>query len=248
MIRIATVFIMSLFPTLAMAQVVSSTQHVFPWFVDGRVDAGASYRTELVISNPNSVYANCGLQLAGLRANFEALNGPVAGPISILNFAVFPAGYEVLRTVGSQPLATGYAVLNCSVDVYATSRFAFFDGGVNSSPIAEATAPSSFGNTIIEYVYDNRNGARLGIAIANPYPTPTVFALTVLGSLTGVWYLTVSAGSVATRFLDEWVPLPANATGKVIIRDYYSSRNVYSIGLKYSGQTFTSVFPNVRAP
>jgi len=42
--------------------------------------------TGLVISNPNSVYDNCGLQLNGLRANFEALNGPVAGPVSILNF------------------------------------------------------------------------------------------------------------------------------------------------------------------
>ena len=185
MVRIATALIIGLCPTLAMGQVVSSTQHVFPWFVDGQAAPEASYRTELVISNPNTVFANCTLQLGGLFANFEALNGPVAGPRSILNFAVFSAGYEVLRTTGGLPLATGYAALNCSVDVYATSRFALFTDGA-SSPSAEATAPSSFGNTTIEYVYDNRNGARLGIAIANPYSTPAVFSLTVLGSVTGV--------------------------------------------------------------
>src|SRR5262245_24312220 len=100
-------------PSVAAAQLVTSTQHVFPWFVDGRIGSGSGYRTELVISNPNFVFANCSLQLGGLTARFEALNGPVPGVSATLNIGVFPAGYEVIRTLAAQPLGTGYGIMNC---------------------------------------------------------------------------------------------------------------------------------------
>src|SRR5262245_2746638 len=94
-----------LLPNLAAAQVLSSSQHVLPWVVDGRpAPPGGLYRTEIVISNPNFSFANCSLQLGGLAARFETLNGSTAGPVFTLNFSVFPAGYEVLRTTGAQPL------------------------------------------------------------------------------------------------------------------------------------------------
>jgi hypothetical protein len=249
MSRFACILAFLLFlPSLASAQLVTSNQHVLPWFIDGRIAPGSGYRTELVISNPNFVFANCSLQLGGLTARFENLAGPIPGASAILNITVFPAGYDVIRTQAAQPLGTGYGILNCSTDVYVTERFSFFTGDNASSPVAEAAVPSSFGDMSVEYIYDHRNGARLGIALANPYSTPAVFSLNVLGSVTGTWYISVPAATVVTRFLDEWVPLPANATGKVVISDYFSSRSVYSIGLKYTGQSFSAVFPNVRVP
>ena len=138
MSRVAAILAITLFPALAPAQAVSSTQHVLPWFVDGRIGAGGGYRTELVISNPNFVYASCSLQLGGLAARFEGLNGPLGGPTATLNFPVFPAGYEILRTLAAQTLGTGYAILNCSTDVYVTERFALFAGDNISSTVAEA--------------------------------------------------------------------------------------------------------------
>ena len=235
-----------LFPTLAFGQVLSSTQHVFPWIVDGQMNSGAVYRTELVLSNPNFGFATCTLQFGGLSPRIAALNGTSSTPLTVLNFAVFPSGYEVLRTLGNQPLASGYAVLNCSAPIYATSSFALFASTSASSPTAETTLPSSFGNTTIEYLFDYRNEARLGIALANPYLTPATFSLTLTGSVNGVWLVTVPAAAVVTRFLDELVSLPPNAIGKVVISDWAFSRNVYSIGLKFSPSTFAPVLPNLR--
>jgi len=243
MIRLAMIAIFTL-PALASGQVLSSTQHIFPWVVDGRVKSGATYHTEVVLSNPNSAFANCSLQLAGLSTRFQALNGPTP-TVSVLNFFIFPFGYEILRTFDNTALASGYAVLNCGVPVYATTTFGLYSSDSAVTPSLEAMVPSSLGGAEIEYVFDARRGTRLGIAIANPYASPAVFTLTVLGTQNGVWALTLPAFGIVTRFLDELVPLQPNATGKVIISEVYSSRLVYSIGLKYSESAFTSVLPNI---
>jgi len=237
-----------LVPTAAFGQTAVSTQHVFPWFAHGRTPSGSTYRTELVLSNPNATFANCSLQTSGFSVRLEGLNGPLPFPAQTINFAIFPSGYEIIRSTGDQTLATGFAVLTCALPIFATSNFSFFLNPSDPNPVAEANVPSSIGGTSVEYVFDRRNGARLAIAIANPYPTAATFTLNVVGSVTGTFFVLVPAGGVIARFLDELVALPPNATGKVIISDSNLSRNVYSIGLKYSGVVFTTALPNVLLP
>ena len=236
--------LVALVPTAAFGQ-VATTQHVFPWFAHGRAASGGTYRTELILSNPNPTFANCTLQTAGFSVRLEGLNGALPFPASTLNFAIFPSGYEIIRSIGDQPLVSGFAVLTCAQPIFATSNFALFSTSSDLNPFAEANVPSSSGGRTVEYVFDRRNGARLAIAIANPYSTTATFNLSVVGTITGNFLLLVPAGGVVARFLDELVALPPNATGKIIISDSSFSRNVYSIGLKYSGSVFSSALPNV---
>lgn len=50
--------------------------------------------------------------------------------------------------------------------------------------------------------------------------------------------LVVPAGSSVAKFLDELVALPSNFVGKVTISPSY-----YVIGLRFTGQVFTSIPP-----
>jgi len=237
-----------LVPGAAFGQTLSSTQHVFPWFAHGRTASGGTYRTELILSNPNPTFASCSLQTAGFSVRLEGLNGALPFPASTVTFAIFPAGYEIIRSIGDQPLVSGFALLTCAQPVFATSNFSFFSSPSVPNPVAEANVPSSIGGRSVEYVFDRRSGARLAIAIANPYSTTATFNFNVVGSVTVSFLVLVPPGGVVARFLDELAALPPNATGKVIISDSSLSRNVYSIGLKYSGDVFSSVQPNVLLP
>ncbi|HYR86721.1 MAG TPA: hypothetical protein VE422_21725 [Terriglobia bacterium] len=243
------VFVLGLFvPVAAFGQTLNSTQHVFPWFAHGRTASGGTYRTELILSNPNPTFANCSLHTAGFSVRLEGLNGALPFPASTVTFAIFPAGYEVIRSIGDQPLVSGFAVLTCAQPIFATSNFSFFSSPSDRNPAAEANVPSSIGGRSIEYVFDRRSGARLAIAIANPYPTTATYNFNVVGSVTVTFLVLVPAGGVIARFLDELVALPPNATGKVIVSDSDFSRNIYSIGLKFSGDVFSSAQPNVLLP
>src|SRR6266850_8026987 len=239
--------LVALVPTAAFGQVANAT-HVFPWFAHGRAASGGTYRTELILSNPNPTFANCTFHTEGFSVRLEGLNGALPFPASTVNFAIFPSGYEVIRSIGDQALATGFAVLTCAQPIFATSNFSFFNTPSDPTPVAEANVPSSIGGRSVEYVFDRRSGARLAVAIANPYPTIATFNFNVVGSVTVSFLVLVPPGGVIARFLDELAALPPNATGKVIISDSSLFRNVYSIGLKYSGDVFSSVQPNVLLP
>jgi hypothetical protein len=247
-VKSAVLIVCLLLPNAAFAQVFSSSRHVFPWFLDGHTASGETYKTDLMLSNPNAAITRCTLQFAGFTARLDGLNGALPTAVSVATFDIFQFGYEVIRSLAGQNLARGYAVLNCTAPIYATATLSYFESETSKSPVVEASLPSSFGATSIEYVFDRRNGARLGIAVANPFGTPTAFRLSVGGTLNGTWTFLVPAGGVFAAFLDELVPLPANATGKVILSDANGARPIYSIASKYRGSTFSSVLPNIRVP
>ena len=172
------------------------------------------------------------------------LNGSTNNRISTLNFRLFPYGYEVITSLGGQPLASGHAILNCSVPLFASSILSYFSNDEDTRPTVEASMPSSQDASAIEYVFDSHDGNRLAVAIANPFPTPASFRLTVVGAVNATVFVSTAAGTVTTFFLDKLVRLPGNATGKMYIDDPYNGRAIYSIGFKYFGTTFSSVVPN----
>src|SRR5215813_1140342 len=161
----SNLFLLSLFSTLAFSHGISSevqavtsptaSTHLFPQFADGRLSDGTYYRTTLMISNPSDTAdVTCSLQLRGLTlTNFA------------LNYSLAPSGFVIAPTAGTQNLQSGYASLQCNSAVDAQLLYSYY--APNGVKLSEATVFSSERAPSMTLPADQREGAQLGLAIAN---------------------------------------------------------------------------------
>jgi hypothetical protein len=107
--------------------------------------------------------------------------------------------------------------------------------------LSEATVFSSLPGRILEVLSDSREGAQLGLAIANNTDQPNTYMITVYdagGAVVGTATQSLPARSSIARFVNEFVPLPPNHYGPVIV----SGTGAASlIGLRFTGSTFTTI-------
>jgi len=206
----------------------SSTSHVFPQLADGRL-GDSIYRTTLMISNPNrSAGTTCTLQIRGATL-----------PGFALNYALGAGGWVINQTSGAGAFQSGYAGLTCAAAVEAQLLYTLYD--LNGGKISEATVFSSPANNKIAIVADEREGSRLGLAIANDSDTQMTYTIAVTNAAqTGT--ITVPARRNAVGFVGELIPgVPADNLGVVTITATSPTGTASVIGLRFSGPIFTTI-------
>jgi len=213
----------------------ANTYHVFPQFADGVLSDGSYYRTTPMVSNPSSTDASCTLQLYGLT-----INGYNTYAVTL------PRGAWTLETISSnQSLQSGYATLQCSASVEAQLLYSYYSPtGVK---ISEATVFSSAPSRQLQVLADAREGARLGLAIANDTDQTVTYSLVVgdaTGNVVGMTNVTLEARSARAAFLDEFLPIPPGNYGQVLLSGNSGSASL--IGLRFTGGNFTTIPETIR--
>ena len=118
----------------------------------------------------------------------------------------------------------------------ASMLFSFYVAGAKEG---EATVFSSPPSNSKQMVVDNREGARLGIAIANDTNSPIQYeVLYRTGSTVLATLLEIPARSSVARFLDEVLAVVPNSVGDVSI---FSAQPLSAIGLRFTGGVFTTI-------
>lgn len=138
-----------------------------------------------------------------------------------------------------QSFKQGYAELACDTEVTAQILFSYIaaDGHV----ISEATVFSSPPSYISQLIYDVKPGVYLGVAIVNN--TSTARDYMVFANNTNYKVITIPAHSQVAKFVNEWLPnLTAQYFGVFGVYDMGGSNfSTYAIGLRYTGQAFTTL-------
>ena len=210
--------------------------HVFPQFADGRFNDGTYYRMALnILPWLDTDPANCSLNLYGMKATFEGGSSVSVFPINI------PAGgFAAPRTTGQQQFQGGYGTLSCDVRVYATAVYTYH--AANGAKIGEATVLSSeevFWFT--RFIADHRDGARLGVAIANDTDMQHTYKIsaTVNGAVRTNQFV-VPAGKNVGKFIDELIQFPSGTVTWLEIEALDQSY-FYGVGLRFTGGVFTTI-------
>jgi hypothetical protein len=221
----------------------SSPNHVFAQVADGWFSDGTFYRSTVMVSSDSLSSITCTATLYGLTvAGFG--NG------STRTFTLLAGGWNIYRTPGSQTFRNGYLTVNCNAAVTAQVLYTFHaDSGI---VLSEATVFSSPPATYAQLLTDQRNGAQLGIAIANNENSAREFVVVAIDASdieVGRTSLQLPGRSQIARFLNELINVPPNYIGQVIIyTNSTSTLDVYAIGLRFTGNAFTTIPVTIRTP
>jgi hypothetical protein len=217
----------------------SDTFHIFPQFVDGSFPDGAYYKATLMIQPVfESSATSCTLNLYGMTAAFSG-----TGVQSVFTISIPAGGFILEQTLATQNLAFGYATLTCSSSVYAQVLYALYNSV--GAKAGEATIFSAQELSTSSFLFDQRESAQAGVAIANntdSFHTYTLTASGTFGTRTGT--VQVAARRYAAFCINEIVAnMPANAIGKLTIRaNDFSSSAV--ISFRITGLVFTTIPAN----
>ena len=218
---------------LVLSHVSSSeaqTMDVFPQFADGRLTDGTYYRTTLMISNrSDTASVTCSLQLRGLT-----LPGFPSG------YTLLPSGFIFVSTEGTQNIQSGYATLQCNSDVDAQLLYSYY--GANGVKLSEATVFSSSRAASMTLPADQRDGAELGLAIANDTDQSVNYIINVRNATGFMASAPVTLGprSSTARFLNQFVPgIPPNSVTFATVSAAGTATSI--IGLRYTGSVFTTI-------
>ncbi len=221
----------------------SSPNHVFAQFADGRFSDGTFYRSTVMVSSDSLSSISCTSTLFGMTV-------PGFGDGTTRSFTLVGGGWNIYKTPGTQNFRNGYATLNCNAAVTAQVLYTFNDAaGIVRS---EATVFSSPAASIAQLLTDQRNGAQLGIAIANNGNTSKEFVIVALdagGNEAGRVFVQIAGRSQIAKFLNELINLPADYVGQVqISTNTNDTLDVYAIGLRFTGSAFTTTPVSLRTP
>ena len=220
-------------PPAPNASLTASTYHVFPAFADGTVSDGSYFRSTLMISNPSSSGTNtCTLQLRGLT-----VPGFAQTP-----YQLQPNGFVIAPTPATQSLKTGYATLQCTANVEAQLLYSYYSP--NGTKLAEAAVFSSPPSSKVQILADTREGAQIGIGIANDSDAQNTYSISVddgSGTVAGTVTRTLGPRTSIARYLSELMTLPPNYVGRVTVSPTTGTGTSSIIGLRYSGTVFATI-------
>ena len=208
----------------------ASTYHIFPQYADGRFSDGSFYRTTRAYTNPSvSQTTACTTRL---RLG--------AGGNNTLTATLQPGAAVIATSDGTQTFQQGYATLECSFSVDSQILYSYY--AANGVKLGEATVFSSPAASTVQVLADSREGAQLGLAIANDSDQANTYTIAVYdaaGTLVGSTNRTIAARTSIAAFVNELVPLPPNHYGPVIVSSTTGKASV--IGLRFTGTTFTTI-------
>ena len=216
----------------------TSAYHVFPQFADGKFSDGTFYRTTRMYINPGpSGTADCTTQLRGVTTN----------NINRFTGSLPPANFIVSSTAGTQiPLQSGYATMQCAgAPVDAQALYSFY--APNGAKLSEATVFSSPSAKTVQILSDGREGAQVGLAIANDSDQTNTYRISVYdvnGALVGSTTQDLGPRAAVAKFVNQFVALPPNHYGQVIVSSDTGTASI--IGLRYTGNVFTTIPETIR--
>jgi len=218
-----------------------SVSHVFAQFVDGKFGDNTFYRSTLLVSSDNSISTDCTATLGGLTV-------PGFGNGSTQSFTVAAGRTSVMTTPGTQSLVSGYAKLICTAPVAAQVLYGSYSA--TGVLLGQATVFSSPSATIAQLLADQRNGAQLGIAIANTGTASTQFVIKAIDQNNvevGTGTVQLAGQAQTAKFLNQLISVPSSFVGKVQISTNPSTvGTVFAIGVRFTGPVFTTIPPTVR--
>ena len=253
MIKIVAVFAVLLVASSANAQ-TQSIFLLFPQIADGVFPDGQSYRSTLMVQNPDSFTRRiCTLQLYGLTTTLRTETGIDLLPSgeNSIDLTIPAGGWALLQSPGTQQFQRGYGTLRCVGTVYATLLYGYYLNGVKLSEAAVFGAESW---NKFNLIADQTEGARLGIAIANDSDIAANYQIT-LRTTSGVTFSTttvlVGPRSSLARFLDELIPASRNQILEAKIERAGGPTALLFdsavIGIRMTGAVLTTI-PAVRGP
>lgn len=215
-----------------------TTLAIFPQFAEGRFSDGTYYRSILLMSNPStSISAACTLSLYG-----------ASGTGVSQAFTLGPNQWNSDQTDGQTVFLSGFATVGCNNPINTNLIYSYY--AANGVKLGEATVFPSLSGSTVQLIADQREGSKLGIAIAND----KAFAQTVtlrIGDSTGAVVatptFTLAAHTSSARFLDELIGpgRPTVLLSQILIS---CSSGCAAIGLRYTGTVFTTIPSSVRIP
>jgi hypothetical protein len=221
----------------------SASTHVFAQFADGTFSDGTFYRATVMVSSDNVNSINCTAILYGLTVQGF-------GDGSVRTFTLAAGGWSIYKTPGTQSFRNGYMTLNCNAAVTAQVLYTFHSA--SGLVLSEATVFSSPAASIAQLLTDQRNGAQLGIAVANNGGVSKEFVIVALdsaGNEAGRRSIQIPGRSQIARFLNELISLPPDYVGQVqISTNTTDTLDVYAIGLRFTGSAFTTTPVTLRTP
>jgi hypothetical protein len=215
----------------ASVSTTANTYHVFPQFADGKFPDGTSYRTTRMYINAGSAATLCTTSLKGASTDGSAG----------FSASLQPGGFVVSPTNGTQPFQSGYLTMTCpSSPVDAQELYSYY--AANGTKLSEATVFSSPAAKTVYILADSREGAQIGLAIANDSDQANSYSITVTdtnGAVLGSTTQTLNPRSSVAKFLTDFVQLPANYVGRVTVTSSTGTGSI--IGLRYTGNVFTTI-------
>jgi hypothetical protein len=230
------IILFSLVPSLIQAQSAATT-HVFPQIVDGVWSDGSVATSRFLISSIGGPPATCNIALFGIDAGrlTTSINVPVPG-----------ASWETISTRGQDPVATGYARLDCSQPVFASLTYSVLSTA--GAPLGLATVPGAplASHALVPMVLNGRY--RYGIAIANNNDAMLVATMSFTANGNSeIQSLRVPARSHYVAFVDDIFNVPSQGAGtfEVLANGSVGSAIFNITALLFDQGTFTNVVPAV---
>ena len=222
---------------------LASAQHkyVFPQFA-----FGGGWESTLMVQ-ARDVPTVCTFSAQDRFLTMRGLLGNnISGTSILLTFGMNE--WTILKTSTPQGMAasSGMAVLDCDEEVTANTLFSLEVGG---SLVAEALVESSeeivSGEPAAQFLADHRDGARFGVAVANPSNQP-LEALIVVGDsdgqVIGEDMVFVPTNAAKAFFVDELVTIPTGHTGQVFIQPSNNpGPSAYVVGIRVTGLVITTI-------
>ena len=235
---------------------VTSAQHkyIFPQFAFG----GGWESTLIAWTDTDVSPTTCAFSAQGrfLTMRDEQNNVHTGTEITV------PGYYNILKTETPDPVASsGMAVLDCDKKLLAT--YTLFSLSINGSLVGEAVVEAaeevmasergsdSFSQA--RFPADHRNGARFGMALANPSNQPLTVRVSATDIVDPIIHIYTTVGVPANTakafFIDE---LEENVAGRIVGVDIWpeddTGPSVYAVGLRINGPVFTTIPAIIEAP
>jgi hypothetical protein len=236
-------FIVSALIVLFESPVFAEAGQIFPQFPDGRFSDGYYYSSTLQILNPSSnTSVECTLLFRGVKPSIIDIAGNQT-TADAFTITMAPGESDVLRTTGEAPFQAGYLTLQCSGTVSAIVMYTYHNpAGIPLS--GAAVFPSSQGNHSV-FVADQRNGARLGIAINNDSDVLMrilVEARSSVSELVSAQSIIIPPRASVAQFIDQFLVLAPDFVGQIHLTA--DSDKLSAIGFRYSGHIFATIPPS----
>jgi hypothetical protein len=217
-------------PETPSTSLTAAMYHIFPQFADGKFASGSYYRTTRMYINSSTTAAACTTSLEGVSTDgFGQFTSTLP-----------PGNFIVSATGGTQTFQSGYVTLQCSSPVDAQELYSYY--GADGTKLSEATVFSSPAAKTVQILADSREGAQIGLAIANDSDQVNSFSIVVTdaaGTTLGTASQTLNPRSSLAQFLTDFVMLPANYVGRVTVSSDNGTLSI--IGLRYTGNVFTTI-------
>src|SRR5262249_15385628 len=139
--------------------------------------------------------------------------------------------FEMLRTAAQSSLKTGYASLSCPGSVQTELQVALYDQ--QGKKVSEATVPPATAGNSFQFLWDRRDGTRLGLSLVNDSANEGQFAVVARDQFNDEVdriYEFIDPWSQWSRFVDEELSLPPNFLGSIEISVVSGNRN-FAVGL-----------------